>query len=162
MYSRPVEKPTAPSRMARSISDCILRISSGVARRLAAPITSRRTLLWPTSERDIDAEAELVELVEPRREVQLGAAAVAGDDGGDAVEQEVVGARIALDVAFDVSVDVDEAGRDDALAGVDGARGGRAGKRADGGDAAVLTATSGAKQGLPLPSMTRALRIRTS
>jgi hypothetical protein len=48
-YCRPVEKPTAPSRMPRSTSACIFAISSGVARRFAAPITSRRTVLWPIS-----------------------------------------------------------------------------------------------------------------
>jgi len=50
-------------------------------------------------ELEVDAEPEPGELVEPLGQVQLGAAAVAGDDGGDAIEQEVVGAGIALDAA---------------------------------------------------------------
>jgi len=52
-------------------------------------MTSRRTLLWPTSEATFDADAELTQLVEPGGEVEFGAAAVAGDDGGDAIERKL-------------------------------------------------------------------------
>ena len=70
---------------------------------------------------------------------------------------------IALDVALDVRVDVDEAGRDHASRGIDGARRGRAGELSDGGDAAVLHRDVGGETtALPAPSITRALRIRTS
>ena len=93
---------------------------------------------------DIQSEAELAELVEPGRQIQFGAAAVAGDDGGDAIEQEIVAARVPLHAAFDVGVNVDEAGGDDALAGVDGARRGGVGEAADGGDAAVFDGEVGA------------------
>ena len=84
------------------------------------------------------------QLVEPRGQIQLGAAAVARDDGGDAVEQEVVGAGIPLDVALDVGVDVDEPGGDDAPGGVDDSRRGGAGELPDGDDAAVLHGDVGA------------------
>ena len=97
---------------------------------------------------NVEPEAELGDLVEPGGEIQFGAAAVSGDDGGDAIEQEIIAARIFLHAAFDVSVNIDEARGDDALAGVDGAGGGGAGEMSDGGDAAVLDGDVGALPGI--------------
>ena len=98
--------------------------------------------------RYVDAEAEFVEFLEPGGEVQLRTAAVARDDRGDAIEQEVIGARIALHVAFHVSVGVDEARRQYALAGVDDARGGGLFQAAYGGDASILHRDIGAEPGV--------------
>ncbi len=69
---------------------------------------------------------------------EFAAAAVAGDHGGDAVEQEIVAARPPFHAAFDVCVNVDEAGGEDAFAGVDGARGGGVRDAPESRDAAVL------------------------
>ena len=97
---------------------------------------------------DIEPEAELAEFLEPCREIQFGTAAVTGDHGCDAIEQEIIAARVPFHAAFDVGVNVDEAGGESALAGVDDAcRGGR-GKAADGGDAAILDGEVGALPGI--------------
>ena len=97
---------------------------------------------------DVEAEAEFSKLVEPGREIQFGTAAIAGDDGGDAIEQEIIAARVSFHTAFDVRVNVDEAGGEDALVGIDGAGRGGGGKAAYGGDAAVLDGEVGALPGV--------------
>ena len=59
-------------------------------------------------------------------------------------------------------MNVDETGGNDTPHGVDDAsRGGRV-ERSNGGDARSFTARSARNQGSPLPSITRALRIKTS
>ena len=46
-YCRPVEKPTAPSAIARQTSDRIFASSGMVGRRLSEPMMALRTVLWP-------------------------------------------------------------------------------------------------------------------
>jgi hypothetical protein len=64
--------------------------------------------------RKVQADPLPLELLEPGGEVEARAAAIAGDDRGDPIEQEVVGAGDAIDLAFDVDVEIDKSGSDDA------------------------------------------------
>ncbi len=117
-YCSPVEKPTAPSAMARQTSDFIFASSATVASRLAVPMTARRTVLWPMSVAKLIATPACADLRQRVADVERGAAAVAGDDRRHAHADEVLGARRVGDVVG-VRVDVDEAGRDHQPGGVD-------------------------------------------
>ena len=90
---------------------------------------------------------ELFQAREQGRQIGLRAAAVAGDDGGDAVHAgSCRRAGTFSTVAFDMRVHVDEAGREHAAGGVDGARRPSAPRQlADGGDAAFPHAHVGAE-----------------
>jgi hypothetical protein len=109
--------------------------------------------------RDVDAETELREPVKPCGHVQLRSAAVAGDDRRDAVEQEVLGARIALEVASTcVWTSMNPERR--RAPGVDGARGSGA---ASCPTAAILPSSRGRRGArLPLLIDDRPLRISRS
>ena len=97
---------------------------------------------------DVEADPGGFEAGKPGGQIGTGAAAVAGDDGGNALVEEVGGLGIEFNCAFDVGVDVDEAGGEDAVFGVDGLVGCLGGKVADGGDAARFDAEVGAEPGV--------------
>ena len=99
----------------------------------------------PDQRTHIDPQPQLLDLLEPRRQVQLRPAAVPRDHRGHAIVQEVVGARIALDVAFHMHMDVDKSRRHDALPCVNRAGGGGVMQVAHRGDASILDGDIGAE-----------------
>jgi hypothetical protein len=88
----------------------------------------------PDERREVERGSFLLDFLEIARQVGAGAAAVARDHGGHAVGDEIARFRTFQDGALDVGVDVDEAGGDDAVAGVDYAGGRGAGEASDGRD----------------------------
>ena len=129
---------------ARQTSDFIRLSSAMVGSRLAVPITSRRTVLWPMSvakltdaPRSFDIAASALPTSSAER------AAVAGDDGRDAHADEVLGAGMVGKIVG-VGVDVDEAWRDDEPGRVDALARVALRDRADGRDASVLDGDVGA------------------
>ena len=101
------------------------------------PITALRTVLWPISVAKLTAAGLSRRADSAAADVERGAAAVAGDDRGDAHADEVRG-RGTIDEVVGVRVDVDESGRHDQPGRVDDLRGLRPREAADRRDPAVL------------------------
>src|SRR5262249_41860062 len=106
----------------------------GVAHDLAAQVVVRHLV------DDVGADAPLVQLAEVRRRIDRAGAAVAGDDGGDALRQVVlvVARGRGGQAGVAVGVQVDEAGRGVQPRGVDDPRRAFDLEAADGDDAVPL------------------------
>ena len=97
---------------------------------------------------DVDGDGGLFELGEERREWNGGAAIGAFDERGDAFAQVVFSGRDEEDAVAAVGVDVDEAGGDRAVGGIDALSGGGFSEVADGCDGVAGDGDIGAKPGV--------------
>ncbi len=73
----------------------------------------------PNERSEVQSQATLPQLVEPRPDLGDGAAAIPGDNRGHAIQEVIVAARNLLYRAFDMGVNVNESRGNHAAIGVD-------------------------------------------
>jgi hypothetical protein len=173
-----VLRPKAPSSIAWATAASICRSSSGVAGRSLSPQHQVADAARADEGAEVDGRRRPLErlpVARQRREVRRDAvaledlavlrqdagvdrgdrAAFPGDLGGDALRDLAGGARVDEHVVLGLPEHVDEAGRDDQLAGVDAPLGLGALEAPTAATRSPATQTSARNHGAPVPSTTR-------